>query len=107
MPAAGAESANRRSMGMSVEPEGGFEPPTCRLRGHSSLTTMSKADKAAQLRRADRQGRNGLAKGGRLAETLAEQSRLSGAPRQFDRPFRDRACARAMHPDTAMSSWST
>jgi len=31
-PAAGAESANRRSMGVSVEPEGGFEPPTCRLR---------------------------------------------------------------------------
>jgi hypothetical protein len=48
----------RRSVGVSVEPEGGFEPPTCRLRGHRSPATQIKPDRGAQLRRADRQGRN-------------------------------------------------
>jgi hypothetical protein len=37
-----------------------------------------KANKVAQLRTPDRQGRNGLAKGETLAETLAEQSKPSG-----------------------------
>jgi hypothetical protein len=38
---------------------------------------VSKANKVAQLRKADRQGRNDSGKGETLAETLAEQSRLS------------------------------
>ena len=72
---------NRRSMGVSVEPEGRFEPPTCRLRGHRRPITVSTGDKVAQLRRADRQGRNGSGKG----ETLAQQSRLSGTLRRLRR----------------------
>src|SRR6266700_8118762 len=42
---------NRRSMGVSVEPEGGFEPPTCRLRGRSGLPSVGRAGKVAQLRK--------------------------------------------------------
>ncbi len=80
---------NRRSMGVSVEPEGGFEPPTCRLRGHRSPTTAGRAGKVAQLRKADRQGSHDSGKGGTLAETLAEQSRLSGTPPQFRPSIRD------------------
>ena len=82
----------RRSMGVSAEPEGGFEPPTCRLRGRSRLVTVSRADRVEQLRRADRQGRNDSVKDGTLAETLAEQSKPIRTPRQFDGPIRDRAC---------------
>jgi hypothetical protein len=44
---------------------------------------MGKAGKVAQLRRAGRQGRNGFAKGETLAETLAEQSRLSRTSCRF------------------------
>jgi predicted nucleic acid-binding Zn ribbon protein len=36
---------------------------------------VSKADKVAQLRRAERQGRNDSVKVGTLAETFAEQSK--------------------------------
>jgi hypothetical protein len=75
---------DRKSIPIFVEPEGGFEPPTCRLRGHRKPATMGKAGKVAQLRRADWQGRNGCVKGGTLAETLAEQSRPSGALRRPD-----------------------
>jgi hypothetical protein len=75
----------RRSVGVSVEPEEGFEPPTCRLRGHRSPATMRKAGRVAQLRRADRQGRNDSVKGGTLAETLAQQSRHSGTLRRLRR----------------------
>jgi hypothetical protein len=67
---------NRRSVEVSMEPEGGFEPPTCRLRGHRRPATMPKAGKVAQLRKADCQGRNGSVKRGALAGTLAEQSKL-------------------------------
>ena len=74
---------NRRSMGVSVEPEGGFEPPTCRLRGHRSPATMVEPGKVAQLRAADRQSRNHLINGGTLAETLAEQSELSRILHRF------------------------
>src|SRR6266568_9466285 len=66
---------NRRSMGVSVEPEGGFEPPTCRLRGHRSPTTEIKGDGLAQLRTVDRQGSNDSGKDG----TLVEQSKPGGA----------------------------
>ncbi len=38
---------------------------------------MGKAGRPAQLRKADRQGRNDRVKDETLAETLAEQSKLS------------------------------
>src|SRR6266508_226120 len=84
---------NRRSVGVSVEPEGGLEPPTCRLRGGSRPATQIKADRVEQLRRAGRQGRNGSVNGGRLAETLAKQSRLRRTLPQF-RQSRLGACSR-------------
>jgi hypothetical protein len=56
--AAGAESANPQVSGGVGGARGGFEPPTCRLRGHRSPATQIKPDRGAQLRRADRQGRN-------------------------------------------------
>jgi len=77
----------RRSMGVSAEPEGGFEPPTCRLRGHSRPTSEGKTDKLSQVRKAKRQGKNDQGKGGTLAETLVEQSRPSSTLHQFDRPI--------------------
>jgi hypothetical protein len=86
-------AAEDQKRGADLEPEGGFEPPTCRLRGHSRAATMRKGGRAAQVTKADRQSRNSCVKGETLAETLAEQSKLSGAPRQFDRPIRDRASA--------------
>jgi adenylate kinase len=49
---------------------------------------MLKAGKVAQLRKADRQGRDGCVKGGTLAETLAEQSKLNGASPKFGRQDR-------------------
>jgi hypothetical protein len=88
---------NRRSTGVSVEPEGGLEPPTCRLRGRSRPTTTSKADRVEQLRKADCQAGNDCIKGGTLAETLAEQSRLSrtSCPFRLSDPHApDRASAR-------------
>jgi hypothetical protein len=80
-----------------LEPEGGFEPPTCRLRGRSRPTTTSKADRVEQLRKADCQAGNDCIKGGTLAETLAEQSRLSrtSCPFRLSDPHApDRASAR-------------
>jgi hypothetical protein len=92
--AARAATEDRKSAA-DLEPEGGFEPPTCRLRGHRRPTTMVKAGRIAQLRRAPCQGRNDSVKGERLAETLAEQSRLSRAPRQFlPSDPRSAACSR-------------
>jgi hypothetical protein len=69
-----------------LEPEGGFEPPTCRLRGHRNPATMVKAGRPAQLTKANRKGRSDSLKDETLAETLAEQSRLSGTSRQFRLP---------------------
>jgi hypothetical protein len=67
-----ADQPSARATCSDLEPEGGFEPPTCRLRGHRRPTTASKADRVAQLRKADCQGRNGSVKDETLAETLAE-----------------------------------
>jgi hypothetical protein len=66
-------------MCFELELAGGLEPPTCRLQGHRSPTTLRKAGRIAQLRKADRQRGNGSVKGGTLAETLAEQSKLNGS----------------------------
>src|SRR6266511_3485339 len=74
-----------RSMS-AVELAKGLEPPTCRLQGRSSPTSMSRAGRIAQLRKADRQGRDGSGKGGTLAETLAEQSKLCSGMRRSDDP---------------------
>jgi hypothetical protein len=99
-------ATEERKSASDLEPEGGFEPPTCRLRGHRSPATMIKADRAAQLRKAERQGRNGSVKGGTLAETLAQQSRLSGTPHQF-RPSDPRSggVLEAPAPAGALLSW--
>ena len=59
-----------------ARPEIGFQPTTCRLRGHRSPATMVAPGKVAQLRKAERQGRNDSVKDETLAETLAEQSKL-------------------------------
>jgi hypothetical protein len=42
-----------------------------------------RVGKVSQLRKVDRQGRNGSGKDATLAETLAERSMLSGTPGQF------------------------
>jgi hypothetical protein len=75
-----------RKRASDLEPEGGFEPPTCRLRGHRNPATVSKGGRVAQLTKLNRQGRNDSLKDETLAETLAEQSRLSGTSRQFRLP---------------------
>jgi hypothetical protein len=85
-PAAGAESAKPQVSGGVGGARGGFEPPTCRLRGHRSPTSMSTAGRIAQLRMVERKGQNDPVKGGTLAETLAEQSKPSGTPRQSRPP---------------------
>jgi hypothetical protein len=74
-------ATEERKSAADLEPEGGFEPPTCRLRGHRRPVTVSKADKVAQLRRAERQGRSDSVKGGTLAETLAEQGKQGAEER--------------------------
>jgi hypothetical protein len=105
-PAAGAESAKPQVSGGVGGARGGIRPPTCRLRGHRRPTTMAKAGRVAQLRTADRQGRNALVKGGTLAETLAEQSRPSGTPRQFRLPdLRSRGLLKASRCAKASSTY--
>jgi hypothetical protein len=75
-----------RKSAADLEPEGGFEPPTCRLPGHRNPETVSKGGRVAQLTKLNRQGRNDSLKDETLAETLAEQSRLSGTSCQFRLP---------------------
>jgi hypothetical protein len=72
-------ATGERKSAADLEPEGGFEPPTCRLRGHRSPTTVGRAGKVVQLRKADRQGRNDSLKDETLAETLASRASLEAA----------------------------
>ncbi len=78
---------------VDLEPEGGFEPPTCQLRGHRRPATLVEPGKVAQLRRANHQGRNDHAKRGTLAETLAKQSRPSTKGRPATRAPPSRSMA--------------
>src|SRR6266568_4269536 len=68
-------------MGVSVEPEGGFEPPTCRLRGRRISAIEGQTHESAQLRRSERQGNDAYVKAGSLTASLPSRASTAASPR--------------------------